>query len=32
MKLIRPEIIGTLKIEQMMAGNFAVINDIKSVN
>ncbi|MDR0829165.1 MAG: hypothetical protein LBN95_03525 [Prevotellaceae bacterium] len=30
MKLIRPKIIGTLKIQKMMAGNLAVINDIKS--
>lgn len=26
----RPKIIGTLKIEKMMAGNWAVINDIKN--
>lgn len=26
----RPKIIGTLKIQKMMAGNFAVINDIKN--
>jgi hypothetical protein len=30
MKLVRPKIIGTLKIEVMMAGNLAVINDIKN--
>ncbi len=30
MKLIRPKIIGTLKIEVMMAGNLAVKNDIKN--
>ena len=30
MQLIRPNIIGTLKIEKMMAGNLAVINDIKN--
>ncbi len=30
MKLIRPKIIGTLKIERMMAGNLSVINDIKN--
>ncbi len=30
MQLIRPKIIGTLKIETMMAGNLAVINDIKN--
>ena len=28
--MIRPKIIGTLKIEKMMAGNLAVINDIKN--
>ncbi len=26
----RPKIIGTLKIKRMMAGNLAVINDIKN--
>ncbi|MBP7513618.1 MAG: hypothetical protein KA791_03670 [Flavobacteriales bacterium] len=30
MQLIRPKILGTLKIEVMMAGNYAVVNDIKS--
>ena len=30
MKLVRPKIIGTLKIKIMMAGNYAVINDIKN--
>lgn len=30
MQLIRPNIIGTLRIEKMMAGNPAVINGIKS--
>ncbi|RIJ42475.1 hypothetical protein [Pontibacter oryzae] len=30
MKLIRPKIIGTLKIEKMMAGNLAVLNEIKN--
>jgi hypothetical protein len=30
MKLIRPKIIGSLKIEKMMAGNLAVLNDIKN--
>lgn len=30
MKLVRPKIIGTLKIKKMMAGNLAVINDIKN--
>lgn len=26
----RPKLIGTLKIQKMMAGNWAVINDIKN--
>ncbi|WP_108209891.1 hypothetical protein [Pontibacter mucosus] len=30
MKLIRPKIIGTLTIQKMMAGNLAVLNDIKN--
>lgn len=30
MHLIRPKIIGTLKIQKMMAGNWAVMNDIKN--
>lgn len=30
MKLIRPKIIGTLKIQKMKAGNLAVMNDVKS--
>ena len=30
MRFIRPKIIGTLKIEKMMAGNWAVVNDIKN--
>lgn len=30
MKFIRPKIIGTLSIKTMMAGNLAVVNDIKS--
>ena len=30
MKLVRPKIIGTLKISKMMAGNYAVVNDIKN--
>jgi hypothetical protein len=30
MHIIRPKIIGTLKIEKMMAGNWAVMNDIKN--
>ncbi|PIQ22771.1 MAG: hypothetical protein COW65_01250 [Cytophagales bacterium CG18_big_fil_WC_8_21_14_2_50_42_9] len=30
MKLIRLKIIGTLKIEKMMAGNFTVRNNIKN--
>jgi hypothetical protein len=29
-KLVRPRIIGTLTIQKMMAGNLAVINDIKN--
>ena len=28
--MIRPKIIGTLKIQKMMAGNWAVTNDIKN--
>ncbi len=28
--MIRPKIIGTLKVQVMMAGNYAVVNDIKS--
>jgi len=30
MHIIRPKIIGTLKIQKMMAGNWAVVNDIKN--
>ncbi len=30
MKFVRPKIIGTLKIQKMMAGNLAVMNDIKN--
>jgi hypothetical protein len=30
MRFIRPKIIGTLKIQRMMAGNLAVMNDIKN--
>ncbi|WP_089354564.1 hypothetical protein [Flavobacterium sp. ov086] len=30
MKITRPKIIGTLKIQVMMAGNLAVVNDIKN--
>jgi hypothetical protein len=30
MQLTRPKIIGTLRIRTMMAGNYAVVNDIKS--
>ena len=30
MHIIRPKILGTLQIKKMMAGNFAVINGIKS--
>lgn len=30
MQLIRPKIIGTLKIQVMKAGNYAVVNNIKS--
>jgi hypothetical protein len=30
MHIIRPKIIVTLKIEKMMAGNLAVMNDIKN--
>jgi len=29
-KITRPKIIGTLKIKVMMAGNLAVVNDIKN--
>jgi hypothetical protein len=30
MHIIRPKIIGTLKIHKMLAGNWAVMNDIKN--
>jgi hypothetical protein len=30
MKFVRPKIIGTLRIQKMMAGNLAVMNDIKN--
>lgn len=30
MRFVRPKIIGTLKIKLMMAGNLAVMNDIKN--
>jgi len=30
MWLVRPKLIGTLKIRRMMAGNLAVVNDIKN--
>ena len=30
MQFIRPKIIGTLKIQEMMAGNLSVMNDIKN--
>ncbi|WP_026705064.1 hypothetical protein [Flavobacterium soli] len=30
MRVIRPKILGTLKVQIMMAGNFAVLNDIKN--
>jgi hypothetical protein len=30
MRFVRTKIIGTLKIQRMMAGNWAVINDIKN--
>ena len=30
MRFVRPKIIGTLKIQKMMAGNLAVMNDIKN--
>jgi hypothetical protein len=30
MRVIRPKILGTLKIRLMMAGNYAVINGIKN--
>jgi hypothetical protein len=30
MRIVRPKILGELKIKLMMAGNYAVINDIKN--
>jgi hypothetical protein len=30
MRFVRPKIIGTLKVCKMMAGNLAVMNDIKN--
>ncbi|MCX8533136.1 hypothetical protein [Chryseobacterium luquanense] len=30
MRIIKPKILGTLKIQMMMAGNYAVINGIKN--
>jgi|GEM_PF-2665142 len=30
MRVIRPKILGILKVQIMMAGNFAVMNDIKN--
>lgn len=30
MRFVRPKLIGTLIIKRMMAGNLAVINDIKN--
>lgn len=30
MRFVRPKIIGTLKVQKMMAGNLCVINDIKN--
>lgn len=30
MHFIRPKILGTLKIQKMMAGNWAVMNDFKN--
>lgn len=30
MRVIRPKILGTLKVQLMMAGNYAVMNDIKN--
>ena len=30
MRFVRPKIIGTLKVQKMMAGNWAVKNDIKN--
>ncbi|MXS70178.1 hypothetical protein GSF70_03025 [Flavobacteriaceae bacterium W22] len=30
MRIIKPKILGTLKIQMMMAGNYAVLNGIKN--
>ena len=30
MRVIKPKIIGTLKVQRMLAGNYAVINGIKN--
>lgn len=30
MQFVRPKIIGTLKVQEMMSGTLAVINDIKN--
>ena len=30
MRVVRPKILGTLKVQLMMAGNYAVVNDIKN--
>jgi hypothetical protein len=30
MRVVRPKILGTLNVQLMMAGNFAVMNDIKN--
>lgn len=30
MRVIKPKILGTLKVQLMMAGNYAVMNDIKN--
>lgn len=30
MRFVRPKIIGTLKVQKMMSGTLAVINDIKN--
>ncbi|XOV68717.1 MAG: hypothetical protein ACFHU9_05960 [Fluviicola sp.] len=30
MRFVRPKIIGTLKVQRMMSGTLAVVNDIKN--
>jgi hypothetical protein len=30
MRFTRPKIIGTMKVQKMMAGNWAVVNDIRN--